>query len=124
MEKHILVVEDEQDIREAMAEAIENAGFTVSTASNGAAGLEKAVEEKPDLILLDIVMPIMGGHDMLKKLRQDPWGKTVKVIILTSMDDVQNIGIAHEEAINDYIIKAHSSLEEIVAKVRTNIYAE
>lgn len=122
MEKHILIVEDETDIREAMAEAATQAGFIVSTAENGKVGLEKALEEKPDLILLDIVMPIMDGHTLLQKLRTDTWGRTVKVVMLTSMDDVQNIGSAHDGAITDYIIKAHSSLDEIIAKVKMIIY--
>lgn len=124
MEKHILIIEDESDIREAIAEAATQAGFKVSTAENGSVGLRKALEEKPDLILLDIVMPVMDGHEMLQKLRQDPRGKSVKVIMLTSMDDVKNIGSAHEEHITDYIIKAHSSLSDILIKVRSFIYAD
>jgi DNA-binding response OmpR family regulator len=123
MNKHILIIEDETDIREAMAEAVEQAGFQVSTAENGSTGLTKAIAEKPDLILLDIVMPVMDGHETLQKLRQDPWGKSVKVIMLTSMDDVRNIGTAHEENITDYIIKAHSSLDDILKKVRMVIFA-
>ncbi|MCB9812447.1 response regulator [Candidatus Nomurabacteria bacterium] len=118
MSKTILLVEDEADIREAMSEAIADAGFTVLTAENGKAGLETALEKHPDLILLDIVMPIMDGHEMLEHLRQDAWGKKVKVIMLTAMDDVQNIAGAHEGSITDYLIKAHSSLEDIVAKVK------
>lgn len=123
MEKRILIVEDETDIREAMAEAITQAGLLVSTAPNGAVGLQHALTEHPDLILLDIVMPIMDGHTFLDKLRLDPWGKDAKVIMLTSMDDVKNIANAHEGRIADYIIKAHSSLDEIVQKVREVLYA-
>ena len=122
MEKHILIVEDEADIREAMAEAVAEAGFVVSTATNGAEGLEKALAEKPDLILLDIVMPVMNGHVLLEKLRNDPWGKDAKVIMLTSMDDVKNIAGAHSGAITDYLIKAHSSLDDILQKIRVAIY--
>ena len=122
MEKKILIVEDEPDIREAMAEAIAQAGFTVVLAENGAVGLQKAQAEEPDLILLDIIMPVMDGHEFLKRLRLEPWGKTVKVIMLTAMDDVKNIANAHEGAIADYLIKAHSSLDEIVQKVRETIY--
>jgi len=122
--KHILIVEDEPDIREAMADAVTQSGFKVTTAENGSTGFEKAIAEHPDLILLDIVMPVMDGHEMLNKLRQDPWGQSVKVIMLTSMDDVQNIGSAHESHITDYIIKAHSSLEDILAKVRTVIFTD
>ncbi|MCA9359069.1 response regulator [Candidatus Kaiserbacteria bacterium] len=118
MDKRILVIEDEPDIREAIAEALTQAGFTTFTAENGQAGLQTALAEKPDLILLDIIMPIMDGHQTLTKLRQDPWGQNAKVIMLTSMDDVQNIGAAHEGKIAGYIIKAHASLDEIVNKVR------
>jgi DNA-binding response OmpR family regulator len=123
MEKHILIVEDETDIREAMAEAATAAGFIVSTATNGEAGLQEALTKQPDLILLDIVMPIMDGHTMLGKLREDTWGKQVKVIMLTSMDDVHNIAHAHEETITDYIIKAHSSLDDIITKVKQVMYS-
>lgn len=118
MDKRILVIEDEPDIREAIAEALTQAGFTTFTAENGQAGLQTALAERPDLILLDIIMPIMDGHQTLTKLRQDPWGQNAKVIMLTSMDDVQNIGAAHEGKIAGYIIKAHASLDEIVNKVR------
>ncbi len=124
MEKHVLIVEDEPDIREAMAEAVQEAGFLVSTAENGAVGLERALSDKPDLILLDIVMPILDGHGMLEKLRQDPWGKDAKVVMLTSMDDVKNIAAAHEGLITDYVIKAHSSLDEIIAKIKLVIYSD
>lgn len=121
MQKKVLVVEDEIDIREAMAEAIAEAGFEVSTAENGAVGLEKALAEKPDLILLDLIMPIMDGHQTLKKIREDAWGRNAKVIILTAMDDVTNVASAYEDSISDYIIKAHSSLDEIVKKVRMEL---
>ena len=122
MSKSILIVEDEADIREAMAEAIAQEGFTVETASNGQEGLDRAISDHPDLILLDIVMPIMDGHSFLTQLRADSWGKTAKVIMLTSMDDVQNIATAHEGAITDYLIKAHSSLDDIVKKVKVAIH--
>ncbi len=123
MEKHILIIEDEPDIREAMAEAIADAGFKVSTASNGSEGLQVATSEKPDLILLDIIMPVMDGHETLKKLRQDPWGQSAKVVMLTSMDDVKNVASAHESSITDYLIKTQNSLDEIVKKVREALYA-
>jgi len=124
MEKRILIVEDEADIREAIAEAIAQAGFVVSTAENGATGIQIAFSEHPDLILLDIIMPIMGGHAFLEKLRNDPWGRNAKVIMLTSMDDVQNIANAHTSSIEDYLIKAHSSLDDIVKKVRLTVYTD
>lgn len=119
MQKNILIIEDETDLRDAIAEAIRDAGFLVSTAENGEIGLKMALEQKPDLILLDIMMPVMDGHETLKKLRLDSWGKNVKVIILTAMDDVTNVASAHEGDIDDYIIKAHTSLDEILRQVRS-----
>lgn len=121
MKKSVLVVEDEADIREAIAEALLDADFSVETAENGEIGVRKALEQKPDLILLDLVMPVLDGHQALKKLRLDPWGKQAKVIVLTAMDDVNNVASVHEGNITDYIIKAHSSLDDIVKKVRLEL---
>ena len=124
MNEKILIVEDEPDIREAMAEAMAEAGYQVSTAENGLVGLTLAQAEHPDLILLDIKMPVLDGLGMLDQLRLDDWGMTVKVIMLTAMDDMQNIADAHEKNIKDYVIKAHHSLDEIILKVKNVLFAE
>ena len=118
MNKHILIVEDEPDLREAMVEVLTEAGFNVSAAPDGATGLDTAIAEKPDLILMDLMMPIMDGHEMLRRLRLDPWGRSAHVVVLSAMDDVANIGHAHEGKLEDHIIKAHTSLDELVKKVR------
>lgn len=124
MEKQILIIEDEKDIRDAIAEGLTQEGFKVTVANNGKIGLEKALTEHPDLILLDIIMPIMDGHHTLDKLRQDDWGRNAKVIMLTSMDDVKNITTAHSGDIADYVIKAHHSLDEIIQKVKVSIFTD
>ena len=118
MSNRILLIEDEQDIREAMAEGLTESGFEVMTASNGAEGLQLALTEKPDVILLDIIMPEMDGHEMLKKLRTDPWGNKAKVIMLTSMDNAAHVANSYTDSVDDYIIKVHNSLDEIVNKVK------
>jgi len=123
MNEHILIVEDEVDIREPMADAIAQAGFAVTVAENGEQGLAEAFKIHPDLILLDLKMPVMDGHEMLKHLRNDPWGKNAKVVILTAMDDVENVTYAHEGKIVDYIIKAHTSLDELIKQVRLALYS-
>lgn len=124
MSKKILVIEDEPDIREAIAETLSDEGFDVTTASDGMDGLAKALEVRPDLILLDIVMPQMDGHETLEKLRNDPdpWGRSVKVVMLTSMDSAKNVADAYKETISDYIIKSHNSLDEIVKKVKMILF--
>lgn len=122
MDKKVLIVEDEPDIRDAMAEAISEIDYEVKTAENGQVGLALALEWKPDLILLDLVMPVMDGHETLRRLRQDAWGKSAKVIVLTAMDNATDVAGAHAGRIEDYIIKAHSTLDEIVNKVRLTIH--
>lgn len=121
MNGHILVVEDEADIREAMAEAIADAGFEVSTAENGEQGLAQALEHHPDLILLDLKMPVMDGQAVLKKLRDDPWGSHAKVIVMTAMDDVDNVANAHENKIDEYLIKTHTTLDTLVRRIRVTL---
>lgn len=121
-EYKILIVEDEVDIREAMVDALTNAGFQTISAKDGSEGLQTALAEHPDLILLDLIMPNMNGIEVLKRLRQDPWGRDAKVIILTAMDDIHNVATTHEYKISDYIIKTHNSLREITNKVREALH--
>lgn len=117
MSKRVLIIEDEIDIREALAEVIAEAGYEVRTAENGETGLATALEYFPDLIMLDINMPVMDGQEMLTRLRQDTWGRDAKVMMLTAMDDPRSIVTAHAGNIVDYVIKAQHSLDEIIEKV-------
>lgn len=116
--KKILVVDDDNDLREALDTALTQAGYTSITAPDGKAGLTSALEHKPDLILLDIMMPIMGGHEMLSALRKDVWGKSVPVLLLTNFDDPKNITEGFGLNANDYIIKSNVSLSSIITKVK------
>lgn len=122
MEKHILVIEDEVDLREAMMDALNEEGYQVTGAENGQVGLEVAFREHPDMILLDLMMPVMDGQEMFRKLREDEWGRNANVVILTAMDDVNNIGLAHEAKPLDYFIKAHHSLDDLVKQIRLLLY--
>ena len=122
MKKRVLIVDDEADIREAMADYLEQNGYRVSQAADGAVGLELALKEQPDVILLDLMMPVMDGHAMLDKLRQDLWGRNAKVVIMSAMDDVTNIGSAYQTGITEYIIKSNASLEELAKKVREILF--
>lgn len=121
--KKILIVEDEVDIREALADMFKSYSFEVLTAENGQEGVDKALAERPDIILLDLNMPVMNGHEALTRLRNDPWGKDVKVVVLSALDDVQNIVEAHDEKITKYIVKAHTSLSAIVSNVQEALYS-
>jgi len=119
----ILIVEDEVDIRDALADMFAQYKFTVVTATNGQEGLDTAITEHPDIILLDLNMPVMDGHEMLARLRNDPWGKDVKVVVLSALDDIKNIADAHDEKITKYIVKAHTTLATIVSNVNEALYS-
>lgn len=114
----ILVVDDEEDLREALRTSLTSAGCEVIVAKDGEDGLNQARAYKPDLILLDINMPNMNGHQVLRELRRDAWGKKVPVILLTNADDATNITQGVGLQGNDYIIKSQISLESITKKVK------
>jgi len=121
MAKHILVIDDEKDPRGALSQGLQNEGYEVTEAGDGEEGLKKALEIKPDLIMLDIVMPKMDGLQMLEQLRQDPWGKAANVLMLTVREEMTGLSKAIELEALDYLIKTNWRLEEIVEKVREKI---
>lgn len=119
--KKVLIVEDESDLREALTTALGAEGFAVLGAADGEAGLQVALGEHPDLILLDITMPKMNGLDVLRALRADAWGKEVKVIVMTNHDDMGKIAEVLEAGGNEYVVKADASLAGIVAKAKEKL---
>lgn len=124
--KKILIVEDEITILRALMDTLTREGFTVVQAKDGQVGLTLALEEKPDLILLDIVMPVMDGLTMLKKLREtDTYGKTVPVILLTNLSaDTEEImkAVAETEP-SYYLVKTNFTVSQVVAKVKEQLSA-
>ena len=115
--KKILVVDDDSDLNTVLVDKLNFSGFEAFGAEDGVDGLQKALELHPDVILLDLVMPKMGGLEMLKMLRKDEWGKGVKVIILTLLEKVDYVADAVENNVHDYIVKTGHSLDEIVTRV-------
>ena len=117
----ILVVEDEPDLRALIRKRLEEDGFKVIEAENGAIGLTKAKANQPSLILLDIRMPESTGYEMLKSLRESGnWGANVPVIFLSNVtpqgdDEIEDL-MALRPA--DYFIKSNSDLGEVTRKIR------
>ena len=101
----ILVVDDERDIVQTLQDRLEINEYKVFTACNGKEGLDQAVKEKPDLILLDVIMPIMDGHEMLEALRRQSGCENIAVIMLTARSLTQDIVKANTFDIEDYIVK-------------------
>ncbi len=85
--KKILLIDDDPDFVEAVKVIVENAGYDVRVAYDGAEGLEAVALEKPDLIVLDVMMPVMNGHEACAKLKSDPQTAKIPIILLTAVAD-------------------------------------
>jgi len=120
--KKLLIVEDESSVNYALSLKFKLfPGIELFYAKDGQEGLRMALEKKPNVILLDIVMPKMDGIEMFKRLRQDDWGKSVKVIILSNLSDPNKEQEAKNLGAEDYIIKAEWKINDIVAKVAKSL---
>jgi len=112
----ILVIDDEPNIVQTLKDRLEMNDYRVVTASNGREGLEMAMTEKPDIILLDVIMPVMDGHEMLEHLRKTDEGRDVAVIMLSARSQNQDIARANACGIEDYIVKPFD-LSELLEKI-------
>lgn len=119
--KVILVADDEKDLREALAIALSNEGFSVITAEDGQQAIDLALKNHPDLIMLDIIMPNVDGSEALKQIRADEWGKTAKIVVLTALDDIEDISDIVEQGGTEYLIKTEWTLTDVVRKVREKV---
>ncbi len=115
------IVEDEISLLNVLSEKFKNEGFGVLEAKNGQEGLKIALAEHPDMILLDIIMPVMDGMTMLKKLREDAWGKDAKVIILTNLSDNATVAEAGSFESHEYLVKSDWKIDDVVAKVKEKL---
>lgn len=118
--KLVLITEDEPPMLRILADKLTESGFETIQAKNGEEGLNLALSRHPHLILLDVLMPKMDGMTMLQKLRQDDWGKTVPIIILTNVSPDTNEML---QAIVDtqpayYFVKSNTKLEDIAEKAK------
>lgn len=115
----ILIVEDEDILLTALSEELKQEGFQVMGAKDGVEGVEMAQSEKPDLILLDLVMPRLDGIGALKQMKETPEIQNIPVVILTNLSDYDKISDALSLGAMDYLVKANYRLEELVNKIKT-----
>jgi len=120
-DKKVLIVEDEPSLAKAIDGKLKREGFETKIAKNGEEGLSMALEYKPDLILLDIIMPIMSGIEVLNKLRDDEWGANVEIIILTNLSGGQEISEAIQKGVYDYLVKTDWELNDVVQVVKNKL---
>ena len=116
--KKILFIEDEAVLQKAFENISKDEGYKIISALDGELGLKMARAEKPDLILLDLVLPKLSGFDVLKQLKQDEATKGIPVIILTNLETMKDIEKAIELGATTYLVKVNYDLKEVVEKVK------
>jgi DNA-binding response OmpR family regulator len=116
--KVVLLVDDDLTLREMYEERLKAEGFEIIQASNGEEALTKARENKPNIILLDIMMPKVNGFDVLKEIKADPDIKDTPVIILTAL--IQDVDRVQGKKLGaaDYIVKSETMPGEVIAKIK------
>jgi len=118
MKRKILIVEDDRFLRELMARKLKMENFEVIEAEEGGEGLKKIREEKPDLVLLDLILPEMDGFEVLEQKRKDEVIKNIPVIILSNLGQKEEIDRGLQLGAKDYLVKAQFSPSEIVEKIK------
>jgi len=118
MPKLILFVEDEPTLQKTLGRALEQEGFEVQSALDGQSALALVKRIKPDIILLDLILPKVDGFEVLKNLKADSGTKDIPVIVLTNLESPQDIEKAISEGATSYLVKANYELGDVVKKIK------
>jgi DNA-binding response OmpR family regulator len=113
-----VVIEDDQDIQYLYKLKLEREGFEVKSASNGVEGLALVEAFQPDIVLLDLMMPVMSGSEMLALMRAEDWGSNARVVVLTNISKDEAPQVLRFLHVDRYIVKAHHTPSQVVAIVR------
>ncbi|BFT95059.1 MAG: hypothetical protein MNSN_02590 [Minisyncoccus archaeiphilus] len=113
----ILLIEDDKFLRELMSRKLLALGYDVVVGMDGEEGLQKIKDEKPDLVLLDLILPQMNGFEVLERAKNDPETVTIPVIILSNLGQGEDIERGLKLGAKDFLVKAHFTPQEIVAKL-------
>lgn len=114
----ILIVEDDAILQNALGAYLVAEGFEIKNAGDGEVGVQMALSEKPDLILLDIVLPKKDGYAVLSEVRSNESTKHIPIVLLTNLGSISDVEKALELGATTYLVKADYKLEEITAKVK------
>jgi two-component system sensor histidine kinase ChiS len=117
MPQHILIIEDEQILRELISGELVKKGYIVSTASDGVGGWNAIQEKNPDLVLLDLLMPLMSGYDVLTKMRATRAYKKLPCIVISNSGQFDDLNRAYDCGANDVLIKADFNPDQVIEKI-------
>ncbi|MCH7882919.1 response regulator [Patescibacteria group bacterium] len=119
--KKILILEDDAALVKALSQALEKEGYAVLSALDGDAGFKLIEEEKPDLIILDIILPRKSGHEVMQEISKREELKQIPVVVLTNLESSQDVDKMMRLGAKCYLIKSDHSLEEVVEKVKESL---
>lgn len=117
--KTIVIIEDDPELQQQLTVAFVQAGFTVNNAYDGSTGLNLVSAKKPDIVLLDLVLPIRDGYKVLQVLKADPGTKDIPVIILSNLESLDNVEYALRMGASSYLVKANYQPKGIVKRVES-----
>jgi len=118
MAKNILIIEDDKFLRELIVQKLIKESYTISEAIDGEEGIKKIRDEKPALILLDLILPGIDGFEVLAKMKEDPALSPIPVIILSNLGQKEDVEKGLKLGAVDYLIKAHFTPGEIIEKIK------
>lgn len=119
MSKTVLIVEDDKFLRELIARKLLQEGYSVLEAIDGEEGLKKTKEEKPDLVLLDLILPGIDGFEVLARVKADSATSKIPVIILSNLGQKEDTERGFAGGAVDYLVKAHLTPGEIIEKIKS-----
>ncbi|MDO9231330.1 MAG: response regulator [bacterium] len=119
--KKILIIEDEETLQKALAQYLEEENFEVFGAMDGEKGIAMVKKEKPDLVLLDIILPKKDGFQVLEEIKQNEDTKNIPVILLTNLESIDDIQKAFDKGATTYLVKSEYKLEDIVKKINETL---
>ena len=117
MPKKVLIVEDEPPLQRLLSNQLSSKGLEVICANDGKEGLDMALASHPDIILLDIILPVFDGLKFLHGLREDSWGKSAEVMVLTNLSDPKRVAEAKSLGVVEYLIKSGTKTSDVAAKL-------
>lgn len=115
---HVLIVEDEEFLVRALKDNLESEGCAVDTAANGEEAIDRIKKQKPDIILLDLLMPKKDGFYVLEEVKKNPEWKLIPIIVLSNLGGDAEIKRALEMGADDYFVKSQHPIEEVIEKVK------
>jgi CheY-like chemotaxis protein len=119
--KTILVVEDEATLHEALTEFLSGEGFEVLSAMDGEEAVILATSKKPDLVLLDIILPKKDGYEVMEELKKNEKTKNIPIILLTNLESAEDIQRAFDKGATTYLVKSDYKLEEVIKKIKETL---